>query len=544
MGRLLGCAVLAVVVASVVGCGGGGGGGPIPPPPPLPGGEIDLGPAVAAPVAAQPKAGAANYITRLEGLSKKGTRPDTLEELRTELAYWVNAVQTDADDSATQLGLSTLIISCASQNASHALGQDIFEGTSIVALADAAVREQLGGTRAISSALGMVVSAGPPPVVDGVSGLTDRPAALAPGQIVSYQQAVRDHLLEPMANAQHRLLAIAESAPNSTRLLYLRIGGTGYALYPADFRALAASLSGLRCLLLEAIAINPDYGNFQWDVSLEGRDANQDGKLTVAEYAPRRPFGNLNATDWTLAGTCLRGGVGHLIEALDSRSHDPKALLSRALADADPGSVRTGLADLRRALAGQVNVKVTYVPVYGDGDGAGCTPVELTVPMNLREIWDNPPASCLDLLPPLYLFPVRGKYDVGGSAVALRLVEVGPEKATYKVVIDGAWGNAARAAVVLGPAPHHVAGDQPTGIASFDLSFNWNWSECQGQLVGQPVTGTATETKLAALVKWDDIPDPTLSGVFPDPDAIKTLLFTQFDRLIIEYGSQRFKDAL
>ena len=175
MRRLLAYGAIAVVVASMVGCGGGGGGGgPNPPPPPPPTGEIDLAPAIAAPVAAQPKVGAPNYVTRLEGLSKKGTRPETIQELQTELDYWVNAVQTDADDSATQLGLSTVILSCASQNASHALGQDIFEDTSIVALADAAVRQQLGGTRAISSALGMVVSAGPPPMVDGVSGVTDR----------------------------------------------------------------------------------------------------------------------------------------------------------------------------------------------------------------------------------------------------------------------------------------------------------------------------------------------------------------------------------
>jgi hypothetical protein len=252
----------------------------------------------------------------------------------------------------------------------------------------------------------------------------------------------------------------------------------------------------------------------------------------------------VNAADWTLAGACLRGGVGHLIEALDTRSNDPKALLSRALAGADPGAVRTGLVDLKRALSGPVDVKVTYTPDDGAGDGVGCDPVVLNVPMNLRELWDNPPASCLDLLPPLYLFPSRGKYQVDGSTVALRLLEVGPDEATYKVIVDGAWGQAARAAVALGPAPHRVAADLSATSQSLGLDFNWNWSACQGQLVGQPATGTATETTLTTLVKWDDIPDPTLSGVFPDPDAIKTLLFTHFDKLIIEYGSQRFKDAM
>ena len=157
--KMLVAAVVLAVVVPLVGCGEGGG-------PPLPPGQIDLAPALAAPTTSQPTAGEPDYVTRLNNLQNRAGRPQTVPELSDELAFWVTAVETHPDDAAAQLGLTLAILACAGQNASHAVGQDVFEDTSVAALTRAAVSDELSGSRIISEALSLAVSPHPPRMVD------------------------------------------------------------------------------------------------------------------------------------------------------------------------------------------------------------------------------------------------------------------------------------------------------------------------------------------------------------------------------------------
>jgi hypothetical protein len=485
-----------------------------------------------------PAPGDPDFVARLEGFEDEATRPGTVQTLTDELAWWVGGVSTRRDNAAGQLGLAVVLLGCASQNASHAVGQDILAQETVASLVEAAVKNRANATVAVQEAMQMMASPQVPRVVDRVSGLGDMPQAVTPSDIRDYQQAVRDHLLVPLENAENRLLSVANRTPSpQTTLLTLQLGGKDYSFRAADFRALAAALQAFRSLLLGAVAVDPDWGSYDWDADLVDRDTDGNGMLTVAEYAPPAPFGAVRATDWVTAGECVRNAVDSLRQALDARvAADPTGLLNRALAQVgDVGKLRGYLADASNMLAGQVTVTITYETAAGrDGEA-----VVETLPVNLRQIWDSPPASLTGLLPPVYLFPEDVRYDFGGTRLDLWRSRVGPDAVAYDVAIDNEGGTAD---VVLGPQPHLLTAASAGAFPGCNLTFNGDWSQGTGTIgATSGLTGALTWGDVGPLATWDDLPDPTLSGVFPQPGLLRTLLYSDLTNFVFEYGSISFQ---
>ncbi len=192
-------------------------------------------------------------------------------------------------------------------------------------------------------------------------------------------------------------------------------------------------------------SVNPDYGWYNWDLTMAERDVNDDGILTVLEYAPHAPFANIDGPEWSQAGGCLRDGVDRLWQAIEQRQvADSDEIVNQVLTDEDPGELQTYLEDVAGLLGGQVDVTVEY------GMWPANAGTETQIPLNLRELWDNPPYSFRDLLPPLV--------------------------------------------------------EDPPGSGDFKPDM-------------------------------DSLPDDTFSGVFPDPDAIRSIVEGGYNRISVCYGS-------
>jgi len=420
------------------------------------GGDFTLEQAMGLAMATSPSAGSQANLDALEAWEDENNIPSDADELQDQLNQWVNAVLTDPNDAAAQLGLSMVILATAGDEGATYLGYNIFEELDLQSATSMAFSDDLNPKNLIADAMTTANLRGTPRIRGGTSPVRPMSDAGPPsvGDLEDWREAIRTHLLPAIENVEQRMAAIADNAVPTTLLLSYTDGETVTA-YAADFHCIAAGLQFMRCGLLMVSAINPDYGSYNWDLELADRDANSDGILTVAEYAPPAPFGDIDGASWTQAGACLRDGVSRLQQAIQQRQvADPNELVMRALEGADPAEWNTYLTDAGGVLGGQVNVTVEYAnwqdDQWVDQDTA-------QVPFNLRELWDNPPGSFRDLAPQLTEDP------------------------------------------------------QDSG---------------------------------AFTVEWDDIPDKTLSGVFPDPNQIKDLMDADYDRYVFSYGSFEIGDWL
>ena len=500
--------------------------------------QISLTAALAVPVATAPTAGSSTNVNRLNKLQTDAGRPDTVAELKTELSFWVNAAKAKPNDSAAQLGLALLTGACASQNAAHAVGESILGTTSVKQIADLGVSPQLRPQRLMSDALAALTNARIPP--SRITAAADGPATTA-ADLKLYRQAIQDCLLVPLDNAQQRLLAVADTAALTAKLFTVTNDGTAYAFYSADFRALGATIGLVRCALLMATSVDPDYGTYDWSLDMVQRDKNKDSKLTVAEYAPAAPFGAITPTTWTDAGTVLRDAVAELGQALQDMTDKPNELLQRALDGLDdPTQFAVNLADASTMLSGPVNVTV-YTEAASSTHAAALsdeTEAIQTVPVDLRELWDTPPASLRNLLPPLYLSPDWGSYTSGGSTLFyFERTRCGAENAVYRVTKAASPYPSKTGTIPTGVAPHAVAIGAGGGFPGIDGTFNWNWKQFTGKWGATSVTASSPYVELGTICKWSELPDPTLSGVFPSPTRIKTLVYGNYGRVILRYGS-------
>jgi hypothetical protein len=493
--------------------------------------QINLGPALAVPLTTGAEVGAAANVTRLNKLQNEANQPSTVAELKTELNFWVNAATTNRNDSAAQLGLSLAIATAASQNAAHAVGETMFGTPRVMDIAALGVGPKLRPQRLMSDALAALTSARVPPARGTAAG--DR-AQTTSTDLKNYRAAIQDYVLVPLENVQDRLLAVAETAAVTKKLFTLKIDGSPGTVYSADFRATHAVFGLVRCALLMATSIDPDYGTYDWNLDLVQRDANKDSKLTVAEYAPAAPFGNVTAATWTQAGTVLRDAVADMNQALADMREEDAEVLQRALAEVgDPTGFEANLADAATMLNGQVSVSV-----YCESHAAVDATEALTkVPLNLRELWDTPPASLRDLLPPLYLGLDYGQYAlVGGPLFEMEFRKPLAESATYQVARPAPWV-ARTTTIATSAAPHSINVAGGSGFPGINGTFNWNWKQFKGTWGGTAVTAACTNPELKGLYKWSELPDPTISGVFPNTTKMKTLMYGDYARVVVRYRS-------
>jgi hypothetical protein len=230
-----------------------------------------------------------------------------------------------------------------------------------------------------------------------------------------------------------------------------------------------------------------------------------------------------------------------MVTALQDMTGNSNELLQVALSQApDPTQFEANLTDAAAMLDGRVQVTVSYEGTTSRPGGAPATDEPQTlmkVPCNLRQLWDTPPASLLDLLPPLYVSLDQGTYQTGGSdRFGLRRSRVRAESAIYSVwqLSPYAWQTAS---IATAPAPHMIQIPAAGAFPAVRGRFNWNWTRFAGTWGGSRVVATCSNPWLSGICKWSELPDPTISGVFPNQAKMKALLYGDLWRVIVRYRS-------
>lgn len=499
---------------------------------------IDLTAALAAPMATDPHpASEAMQNTLNAYLASDDNIPADTAELTADLAGWVANVTNDPDDVGAQLGLTLAIVAAAGHNAADSMCMNIFEEVGLIEVASVVVREDTAPASVMTQTIGTMFAQSMPtvPVVGGNAVMT---AAVPVSDLQGYRTAIRNYLLGPLEHAVERTAACAVGAAGQL-LVELTDEAETVTLYPADVLMVTAGLRTVRALLLMASAFNPDYGSWDWDLDLHERDANGDGVLTVAEYAPPAPFATVDATNWTAAGEWLRGAVADIRAGLAIRSGDANSLIGRYLED--PAEFANYADDAADILGGEVNMTFNYTAAASAGVR---TEAIDTIPVNLREIFDTPPANVQSMLPPLYLMLSEGSWTFPGVGEFLLWWEerVDDDTINYWWWFQPATGNGLGdyIDIAIGAAPHMVTVPAAGEFAGAQLGFPGNWASVNGTIGPVNVNGTATEGRdllLAATPKWGDVPDDTFSGVFPDPDKVGEAILRNYDDWTLTYGS-------
>ena len=487
--------------------------------------------ALNAPMPTNPVPATAAIEAALQDYTDDENIPDTREELEQELSAWANRVIANPNDAGAQLGLCMALLTTGGNNAACAIGENIFDDADLQSVTEMAFKADLGVDKLAGEALDTAMCKATPRMHSGTSDAVYTAATTA-DELKEYRQAVGNWILPALESACARMAMIADAAAPATLLASIDDDGETYSAYAAEYDCIAAGMQLVRCMVLMVYAINPDYGDYEWDRDMEERDANQDGIITVAEYAPAAPFGNVDATSWTLAGTCLRDAVARLRTALNNRqAGDPNALVTRAVEGEDVGTIETDLTDAAAVLGGQVTFTYEWEdapqtsgasvrPAQGGDSGGG------ELPVNLRKLWDNPPDSFRDWMPRLYIMLDYARYDLSnGAAIEIWDADEQTETTiTYEVWADGTL--LGRPAVPIAGAPHQLVLPASGGFPGAAISANWNWTQLTGTSGGTSFTGApapGSEFWTSCQVKWDDIPDETLGGTFPDTTVIKEL---------------------
>ncbi|MGC9317734.1 MAG: hypothetical protein ACP5KN_06850 [Armatimonadota bacterium] len=82
-------------------------------------------------------------------------------------------------------------------------------------------------------------------------------------------------------------------------------------------------------------------------------------------------------------------------------------------------------------------------------------------------------------------------------------------------------------------------------IVAVDLTFSADGLEVGGTIGGTSAAGSLdldASVDWALIPRWDEMPDRTISGVFPNPDQIRNLAMAGYDRHMITYGSFEIRD--
>ncbi len=499
---------------------------------------IDLTAALAAPMASNPHAASVDMQNALsEYLASNDNIPDTTAELTADLAGWVTNVTTDPDDVGAQLGLTLAIVAAAGHNAADSMCMNIFEEVGLIEVASVAVRGDTAPASVMTQTLGTMFAQSMPLVpVAGANAVGT--AAMPVNDLEGYRAAINDYLLGPLEHCVERTAACATGAAGQL-LVELTDDAETVTLYPADVLMVKAGLRTVRALLLMASAFDPDYGTWDWDLDLHERDANGDGILTVAEYAPPAPFATVDATNWTAGGAWLRDAVADMRAGLAIRTGDANSLIARYLED--PAEFAANADDAADILGGQVNMTFNYTESASAGVRTEATE---TIPVNLREIFDTPPANVQSMLPPLYLMLSEGSWTFPGVGEFLLWWEerVDDDTINYWWWFQPASGTGLGdyVDIQIAGAPHGVVVPPAGDFPGAQLNFPGNWTSASGTVGPVNVSGNPTEGRdllIAPTPKWGDAPDDTFSGVFPDPDKVGDAILRNYDDWTLTYGS-------
>lgn len=542
--RVAGVCFVALLATLLVfaGCGGGGddnGNG---------NGEPDdwtLPEAMALPNPGDADVGGADYQQWLANWDDESNLPSNAAELQQELDRWAAAVEADPNDAAAQMGLSMVILAMSGQNGAQDLGYNLFEELDLQEIASLHADGDLSPEAIAGDALN-TACLGALPKLPGVG--TMQPAQVTSEDLVDWQQAVRTHLLPAVQDVLERMRGIAGTAETDVALVsYVDEDTVTHSLYAADFSAIVALMDLLHAPLLQIAALNPDYGTHEWDRTVPEMDVNGDGVLTVAEYLPPAPFLNIDAALWQQAGTAMRDAVNHLIQAIDDMpAPGSNSILAGSAGDEDLSDLRETLVELGEMLAGEVTVSIEMSDWEEPAPAEWVNPVVENLRFNMREIWDNPAGSLRALLPPLYVAPLWAEYatsaNVPGGTLSLDFDSFNPDTGRLFLGVDPFTGGMYEVPVTIGAGAHTVAfdpADDPALANDVNLVFDPLWDSYTGTVDGLQVEAdlAASESiEYTVVFRWDQLPDRTFSGVFPDTATAEDIFFSIRDRYLITYG--------
>ncbi|MGC9318671.1 MAG: hypothetical protein ACP5KN_11640, partial [Armatimonadota bacterium] len=274
-----------------------------------------------------------------------------------------------------------------------------------------------------------------------------------------------------------------------------------------------------------------------------------DGAVALADYSPNLPFSEIDAERWTQAGEAIRECVRRSQAAVSTQwlPSDPDDLVRRALAemqDTTIAELRDYLADGLTVLSEQVDVEVEYADWDSDA-GEWVNQGLEQVPLNLRELWDSPPGSFRALAPPyLYIFPNWAEYTLSDSTELLfRAHSMDGEDYSCSLWPLTTTAEEDLFPIAIKAGQHRAQFDSDEGPV--DLTFTSDWREVSGTIGGTSVTGTLDEegwVDWTFAIRWDEIPDRTISGMFPDPEQIRDLAMADYDRYVYRYGHFEVRD--
>lgn len=511
--------VLALGVVLVSGCGGGGGGttGGVPGP------AVDGTNAMTAPLPTSQGTPSSNNVANLQAWETlaNANAPITAIVLATQVGTFSQAVNASPNDPAAQVGLSLSLLATAGLNSVTYIGYNPIEPADVQSVAKLARSSQLDPAQIATDAMKVARCQGVPTIPSGTSS-KKAAKALTSYDLQQYQQALKLVVLPLVTNAIDRFTALGATTPVATRILSLSLGDGRLDFYPADFRAIAGGLRCLKAALQTLVAPNLNYGSYDWGVDITTRDANHNGIITVAEYAPPAPFANIDATLWTGVGSLLRDAIADEKWAFTNRGASVNSVISQILEGESLTLTQAKLNEAQTLLTSQVTVNVDC---YNWVSGAWKKIKTVSVPMKLRELWDTPPASFRALLPQLYTMLDHGIY--GGGPISSADEDFFGGTVVYGIGTQ-------RSTVVIGPAPHLIKGG--SGATAFSLTAPWNWANITGTYHGSAVNQAGSSLQLNATPKYADLPDKTFSGVFPTPDVIGTIYTPNYRRLTYRYG--------
>ncbi len=516
--RILLTLSLVAVCLVLASCGGGGDGAEPAPPE-----GIDTTQALNAPQATDPQpAGDASHDALREWETQY---PTTEQELADDLQQFVALCAADPDDSGSQLGLLLALVAAGMHNASDYLGYDLFNELSLSSAAGAFARGTVTPELVMGQGVGTLVTR------PGQDSSTSRSRGVIPGTdppltTEQVQAAIEQLVLPALANAVVRLDALADAAGLDPLISFTANGDT-YSLYGADFDAIAASIQLVRVFLLQLVAYNLNPGDYDWDEELRLKDANGNGILTVAEYAPRDPFLTLRSRQSMVnAGAALRGAVSRGQSALQNRTSDPDQLLNQ-LELGDTSEIEGNLQDALTILSGQVQFSAEYGRYNWDTGTWTEEPTTSPVPVNVASIWSNPISDVKNLLPPLTIEFHGGRYTMNINSTQ--------HTASFDVWDSEAWMNVSEWGYGSGTMSDHQADLTVTpwsGPAEqWTLTFNSDWTSFTGN-----ASGTAEELYYDYDAEITDFPDNTFHGLFPQ-GAVTDLIAEGYSKLILSYGS-------
>jgi hypothetical protein len=390
-------------------------------------------------------------------------------------------------------------------------------------------------------------------------GVRVKPQALVPGQTFTTQEiqaVLADLVLPSVKQAIDRLDYIVANSTDGTVLLDYTSGSDNYHAYRQDMRAIATGLRVVYAMGLLANAYNWDWGTYQWDLDWAQRDANHDGLLMRAEWAPPSPFMTLltgGAANLSTALAMLQTAVTDARAVLGAIPSDTASPLNKATEGQLPEDLQHYRDELQSAstmLAGQVTASVEYA-FFNESTQQFYGHTTMTFSFNLGRFLSSPISDLKGLLPPrAYLVPDNcwnQPYQITinpGAIHGSAGLTVNDDRAEVSFYVGGYLSMENDHVTVADLLARTIQFTE--GTTTLTVHFNEYCTRIWGTYNDGSTSQTFDTTSVTGdvspqmVMRADEMPDRTMGGLFPSPTTLWNNVFLAKPAPVIEifrYGN-------